>query len=355
MFQRGIVRVVDDVCETCLRSLERLWPEVVLLFLHGRQNWHLPLYHWRYVVVRVLGVFRIVGILAGPSCRGWLALHQVEARGRPREHLGTLAQTHWPHALRGRRRGLGVCVDVAHLELLLQRRRQLGLVGEGACEAVARCGRLRGLRGGAGHAVELGRPGGDIGVVLYAQALALALQAVHVGHAVRLLAARDLQRRLLALVAAMANDVGLRAGKVDRQPPLARARPQTTGAGALAVRCSAAEDLLGARPPLGAGDVDAGLLRGQKGGGGLLLGIRLVGRGLEEVVDVVVELERVGSRRLGLLLGAGVVFGEVLPPAAALAQQLVAGLSSLLEACVDHHAPTRTLAQRLYLWGRRVQ
>jgi hypothetical protein len=88
------------------------------------------------------------GVVGGSSRVGVdleiVELERVEARGCSRQSSWALSEPHWAHTLRRRRwRGLRIAVDVAHLELLAQRRRHLAMRRQGSGQTVARL-RLRG-------------------------------------------------------------------------------------------------------------------------------------------------------------------------------------------------------------------
>lgn len=184
--------------------------------------------------------------------------------------------------------------------------------GEGAGEAVA----LLRLRGRAA----------DVGAHMCVVLRLLQRQRAHTRAIAGLLAPRHLGGGLLALVAAVADDVGHRAHEAHSEPLLARARPQPARPRAPATRGGAVEYVLGAGPALRDIDVDAGPVREEGGGGGFLVLLGLLGRGAQEGIDVVVVVGGGGGGRLGGGL-LNVVLGEVLvAPASALGHQLAGGL-----------------------------
>jgi hypothetical protein len=218
-----------------------------------------------------------------------------------------------------------VGVDLAHLHLLAERRGEFAGVGSGSREV----GPVLGLRGGPAYAVAACS---EIDVVLRH----LGLQLVHVGHLCCLLVLADFDDEVLALIAAMAYDFGDCAHEAHREARLARACLETAGPWASPDSGGAVQYRLCARPSLGARDIYAGSCEEGRGGGGsvlLLLG-GAVGRGLEEVVDVVVVRGRLG---LGLCSGGEFVglFKDLGLPAT-LGKQLARSILS-----VDHGAARR--------------
>lgn len=221
-----------------------------------------------------------------------------------------------------------MAVDVAHLQLPVQRGRPFAMRRQGACEAVA----LLGLRGRPADA------GAQVCVVLRL----LRRERGRIGGTGGFLAPGDLSGRLLALVAPMPDDFWHGTREAHREPLFARAGPQAAGPGALPPRSSAADDVLGAGPSLGARNVYAGAGAREKGGSSVLLLQRLLGGRSEEGVDVVVVLA-LGGLRFGVL---GVVLCEYLgPPAAALRHDLACGFLCRFPR-VDHAAARAG-------WGRR--
>ena len=219
-------------------------------------------------------------------------------------------------------------VDVAHLQLPVQRGRPFTMRRQGACEAVA----LLCLRGCPV----------DAGAQMCVVVRLLGRERGRIGGTGRFLAAGDVGGRLLALVAPMADDFWHGTREAHREPLLARAGPQAAGPWAFPPRSSAANDVLGAGPSLGARNIYAGAGACEEGGSGVLLLQRLLGGRAEEGVDVVVVLG-LGGLRLGVL---GVVLCEYLgPPAAALRHDLACGFLCRFPR-VDH-AAARTG------WGRR--
>jgi hypothetical protein len=162
----------------------------------------------------------------------------------------------------------------------------------------------------------------------------LLLQSVSTGRGIGLLAHRDLHGRVLALIASVANDLRHGAHEAHVEALLARARLQSARPRTAAPR-STVYYVLGGRPSLGPGHIDARAVGAceEGGGGGVLVLLGSVGRGLEKVAEVVVGLD-------GLALGLGrrriVVRGDLGAPAT-LGEELAGRLAR-----VDHGAAGRT-------------